>query len=252
MPDDWITWLEILLGGEGDMLMCNENSGYNYGGYLEDALFKAGWSQADVDKVKIWNSGYPKEPNYGFCTISAVRNVVQNDDHDQQNEGSSSRDMGDQGCVLIKGCSESDHRGFETKLFNNPNGVGDNNNNYPIRLILSSYYWQKSSAGTSYGAPDGLSDCSQCTLNCNGCRSTSYVAAYDPGSCGYDATYTRPHRDLDIVNAMRGWMHLKSVDHSYLKLSCQAVNPTFSDGINVFCRVSISIILCLFCMINSV
>lgn len=31
LPDDWITWLEVLLGGEKDMLMCNPNSGYNYG-----------------------------------------------------------------------------------------------------------------------------------------------------------------------------------------------------------------------------
>ena len=35
MPSDWVTWLEVLLGGEGDMLMCNVKSGYNYGGYLE-------------------------------------------------------------------------------------------------------------------------------------------------------------------------------------------------------------------------
>jgi hypothetical protein len=27
LPDDFITWLEILLGGESDLLMCNENSG---------------------------------------------------------------------------------------------------------------------------------------------------------------------------------------------------------------------------------
>ena len=44
----------------------------NYGGYLESALYKAGWSTTDVNKVKIWNSGYPKEPNYvsrakGYC-----------------------------------------------------------------------------------------------------------------------------------------------------------------------------------------
>lgn len=70
MPADWITYLEVLLGGEGDMLMCNTESGYNYGKYFEDALFAAGWSKEDVYKVKIWNSGYPKEPQKGYCTIS--------------------------------------------------------------------------------------------------------------------------------------------------------------------------------------
>ena len=77
MPDDWITWLEVLLGGEKDMLMCDENSGYNYGAYLEKALIAGGFSDEDVEKVKIWNSGYPKEPDAGACTIKKSRNAIQ-------------------------------------------------------------------------------------------------------------------------------------------------------------------------------
>ena len=42
MPADWVTYLEVLLGGEADMLMCNTGSGYNYGKYFEDALYAAG------------------------------------------------------------------------------------------------------------------------------------------------------------------------------------------------------------------
>lgn len=57
LPDDFITWWEILLGGEAQMLMCNKDSGYNYGAYLHDAFLAAGFSQADLDKIKIWNSG---------------------------------------------------------------------------------------------------------------------------------------------------------------------------------------------------
>lgn len=87
---------------------------------------------------------------------------------------------------------------------------------YPIRLVLSSYYWQ----GNSAGVPDGYSDCSKCALNCNSCRSTTAWAAYDAGSCGYDSTYTRPHRDISIVNAMRKWMHLSQKSTSDLGLSC--------------------------------
>lgn len=78
---------------------------------MESALYDAGWSSADVQKVKIWNSGYPKEPQLGFCSISATRNAVQNDDADQQTSGSTSRDMGDQGCVLVEGCTVENHRG---------------------------------------------------------------------------------------------------------------------------------------------
>lgn len=61
--------------------------------------------------MKIWNSGYPKEPQLGYCSISPTRNAVQNDDADQQTSGSTSRDMGDQGCVLVEGCAIDTHRG---------------------------------------------------------------------------------------------------------------------------------------------
>jgi alpha-amylase len=54
LPDDWITWLEVLLGGEKDLLMCNPNSGYNYGQSLTGLMKAAGLSDNDVYRVKIW------------------------------------------------------------------------------------------------------------------------------------------------------------------------------------------------------
>lgn len=112
--------------------------------------------------------------------------------------------MGSEGCVLVEGCTVNDHRNFEVKLFQNPNGeicaclislsflgAYDNDNDYPLRMVLSSYYWQ----GDSAGVPDGLSDCSHCVSQCNGCRTTKAYPAYDANSCGYDSvSYTRPHR----------------------------------------------------------
>ena len=35
---------------------------------------------------------------------------------------------------------------------------------YPIRVILSSYYWGE---GDNQGIPDGKSDCSLCKVNCD-------------------------------------------------------------------------------------
>ena len=210
LPGDFITWWEILLGGESDLLMCDADSGYNYGGYLVDALNKAGFEKEDVEKIKIWNSGYPKETEKGLvnCDSNAdkIRSVIQNDDADQQNPGSSSRDMGNDGCVLIKGCTKSDHKNFEIKLFDSPNGATDNDNDFPIRVVLSSFYW----AGNGLqGIPDGKSDCAVCTTNCVGCLSVNYTAAFDASSTGYDTeSYTRVHRDPDIVAAMRKWMGL--------------------------------------------
>ena len=102
------------------------------------------------------------------------------------------------------------------KLFQNPNGAHDNDNDYPIRLVLSSYYWQANSAGV----PDGLSDCSKCVSQCSSCRTTTYWPAYDANSCGYDSSYTRPHRDLTIVNAMRSWMKLPAITAGDVGMNC--------------------------------
>ena len=159
---------------------------------------------------------------------------------DQQTSGSTSRDMGSEGCVLVEGmfllyhsselnlfngficyhelgCEVNNHRNFEIKLFANPNGVCDNDNNYPIRMVLSSFYWQ----GNSFGVPDGLSDCSKCTINCSGCMTTTADSAYSAESCGYDSkSYTRAHRDIQVVNAMRSWMHMDPVSTSSLGLKC--------------------------------
>ena len=117
---------------------------------------------------------YPKEPQNNPAAKNRV--VIQNDDHDQQNPGSSSRDMGPFGCVLVKNCPENEHRNFEIKLFESPNGVGNNDNDWPIRFILSSYYHTHSDDGI----PDGKSDCSLCTVTCESCKkSTPYMPAYE-------------------------------------------------------------------------
>ena len=225
LPGDFISWLEVLLGGESDLLMCNGDSGYNYGAYLESALQSQGSGEeglpgltaSEVLKVKIWNSGYPKETEKGLVNCDGsnssltIRSVIQNDDADQQNPGSSSRDMGDTGCVLIKGCSVDEHRGFEVQLFTNPNGAQNNNDDFPIRVVMSSFYWPNASGGSGLqGIPDGKSDCALCTTNCDGCQSVAKIEAYDESSTGYDKDYTRVHRDAEIVQAMRKWVGLSN------------------------------------------
>lgn len=66
------------------------------------------------------------------------------------------------------------------------------------------------------GIPDGQSDCSVCVGDqCNSCsKSMSFSQAFKADSCGYDCevngqwqqgVYTRVHRDMDIINAMRSW-----------------------------------------------
>ncbi|CAF4319694.1 unnamed protein product [Rotaria sordida] len=138
---------------------------------------------------------YPKELFHN-PTVPRHRVVIQNDDHDQQNPV---------------------HRNFEIRLFTNPNGVTDNNNNdWPIRLILSSYYHE-------YGdlrIPDGKSSCDLCAVMCETCRkSVPYIKAHEPMACAYVGNgHTRTHRDIPVINAIRAWMKLTPISGASLNI----------------------------------
>lgn len=148
-----MTYLEVLIGGEAGLLECNYSS-YQYTTYFDDAMKKNGLSASDIAKVKIWSSDYPKEmPICGYWIIPSERFAIQNDCHDDQNPGSSSRDMQDKGSVLIKDKDVPRHRSFEELLFNRTDA------NWQIRLVLSSYSFMNAGAA---GPPDGKSDCAVC------------------------------------------------------------------------------------------
>ena len=69
LPNDWMTYLEIIIGGEADLLMCRDNY-YNFGKSFEADMAKEGFTQDDIWKVKIWDSTYPKEyPVCGYWVI---------------------------------------------------------------------------------------------------------------------------------------------------------------------------------------
>lgn len=62
--------------------MCSDNS-YCYGKYFEDSLKRAGLSDEDVNKIKIWQSDYPKEfPICGYWTVGSERYAAGLDCHD--------------------------------------------------------------------------------------------------------------------------------------------------------------------------
>ncbi|KAI8852986.1 glycoside hydrolase superfamily [Chytridium lagenaria] len=184
---------------------------YNFYRSFDGIMSSKGLSSSDISKVKIWSSDYPKEaPVCGSWLIPPSRFVIQNDDHDQQNEGSSSRDMQDFGSVLIKDKDVPRHRSFEVKLFNARSENPDRNAN---------------------GFPDGLSDCSAYKGNQVGCAPMPFRSAYVKLACGYSVSqngqwiegeYTRVHRDLSIINAMRSWMGLGQVNANGLGIpGCQ-------------------------------
>ena len=219
LPDDFTAYLEVLFGGEKDLLMCGGGD-YSYGSPFVNKLKAAGLSDGDVDKIKIWGSDYPKEfPICGYWEITPKRHAIGLDCHDDQNPGSSSRDMGDKGSVYIKERNIDKHRNFNIEMFTRTDA------DWKIKLLLSSYSFMNNGAG---GFPDGKSDCSACTgeqckNNCN--KSVPYQKAYNPSSTGYDTgdsgnwkegTYTRVHRDQATINAMRRWMGLGELSEEQL------------------------------------
>lgn len=153
LPDDFMAYLEVIIGGEKQLLMCDDSQHYSYGNYFVNVMRNAGLSDNDIYKIKIWESDYPKEfPICGYWAIPSERYAIENDCHDDQFPGSSSRDMGDQGSVLLKDKDVNRHRGFEVKMFTRTDG------NWQIRLLLSSYTFKNG----GFAPPDGLSDCNMC------------------------------------------------------------------------------------------
>ena len=218
LPDDFTAYLEVLFGGEKDLLMCGGGD-YSFGKPFVNKMKAAGLSDGDILKIKIWGSDYPKEfPICGYWEIDPIRHAIGLDCHDDQFPGSSSRDMQDKGSVYVKERNADRHRYFLVQMFTRTDA------NWKIKLVLSSY----SFINNAYGFPDGKSDCSKCTgTQCkNYCsRSVPYQKAYDPNSRGYDAgssgnwkenTYTRTHRDSQVVNAMRQWMGLSTLSTEQL------------------------------------
>jgi alpha-amylase len=123
--------------------------------------------------------------------------------------------MGDQGSVLVKDQDVAKHRNFEVNLFTRTDG------DWNIKLILSSYMWASNGAN---GFPDGLSDCSLYTgsQSQSSCLGISKDTAYVADACGYTMAagkYTRPHRDVSIINAMRSWVGLGSTSAAALGIS---------------------------------
>lgn len=147
LPHDLFFWLEILSGGEKNVLW--EGPSW-YGKHFNDLLMNVLNSADDLDKIKIFDGGYPSKP-WDNAAIPSRRIVIENDDHDSQSP-MFFRDFGNLGCVLVKGCAIEEHRGFEMRMFENPYEVRDSEQDWPVRILLSSFYHTYG----KLGIPDGI------------------------------------------------------------------------------------------------
>ncbi len=58
--EDFFVWLEIITGGEAQMIWTGPAW---YGSNFDKMLIRDLGSQSEVDKIKLWDGLYPKEPH---------------------------------------------------------------------------------------------------------------------------------------------------------------------------------------------
>lgn len=85
LPEDFVAYLEVIIGGEKDLLLCDKDNSYSFSAYFDRVLEKNGLSAEDIAKIKLWESAYPKEfPICGYWVIPSTRFAIENDCHDDQ------------------------------------------------------------------------------------------------------------------------------------------------------------------------
>ena len=225
LPTDFLVYLQLWLGLENeqkDLLMCDKESDFSFSYGFVNEMKQLQLTDSEIESIKIITSDFPRYfPACGELTISQERTVVGMEALDDQTPGVECRDLGDAGTVFVVEKNKDKHKAFTKKY------ITDKTYNFKIKLIMSSYSYRESIGAFSY--PDGLSDCNACeTERCKkGCtKSMPYVKAYNPDSTGYDTIdengnwiegmYTRVHRDMDVVSAVREWMGLTEVNEEYL------------------------------------
>ena len=192
-PDDIIISLEMTLGNEYNILICDNSGEYNYAGPFITKLDNKGLSENDISKIKVLieDKVYPFNYCWDNWPIPKNKHIIYLENQNKQN-------VGQGGDYMTNRDKETHKNNYKTML---------SDNSYDIKILFSSYILKNGACGF----PDGHSDCS--LIKDSSCtKSVPYVKAYAPLSIGYDefieGNYTRIHRDIDIVNSMREWLSL--------------------------------------------
>ena len=211
LPDDFIAILELSYQDNKDIMLCNDD--YSFGEPFVQKLKDKGFTDKDINKIKIGNEEPDALPIYeDVWKINQARHVISFENYDIQKP-----DVNNDFSYIIT-------KDIDIHRDKTINMIKNNDINWKIKIIFSSY----SLINGANGFPDGKSDCSKCnTIDCKRfCKkSVPYSKAYDPLSRGYDAgsinnwkegTYTRIHRDINIISAMREWMGLNLLNKDEL------------------------------------
>ena len=204
LPEDFIAILELTYKGNEEIILCDGE--YSFGEPFIQILKEKGFNDKDINKIKIGNEEPDTLPIYNNTwKIDQKRHVMSFENYDIQKP-----DIKNNFSYVITKDIDI-HRKKTIEMIQNKDIQ------WKIKIIFSSY----SLINNATGFPDGKSDCSKCiSINCkkNCKKNVPYEKAYNPLSKGYDSgnienwkngTYTRIHRDINIINAMREWMGLK-------------------------------------------
>ena len=214
LPTDFFAII-ILENASVDMIMCDGEGYLDFGDSLTTLLKREGFKDSEILQIKFWFKGClageddlgKYEPSCGAETDSELKFDVQR--WTVSLEYSDDINKGDTGYnIYIKHQNIQEHKNILiNNMFLNPRF------NYAIRFVFTSY-----SVADINGVPDGKSERSFCSSQ--SCFENTvdlpFKRAFNPHSRGYDCgnadnwiigEYTRIHRDIDIINAMRKWLY---------------------------------------------
>ena len=214
LPTDFFAII-ILENASVDMIMCDGEGYLDFGETFTNRLKAEGFKDSEILQIKFWFKGcLAGEDDLGKYEPSCGAEIEADLKFDVQRwtvslEYSDDINKGDTGYnIYIKHQNIQEHKNILiNNMFLNPRF------NYAIRFVFTSY-----SVADINGVPDGKSERSFCSSQ--SCFENTvdlpFKRAFNPHSRGYDCgnadnwiigEYTRIHRDIDIINAMRKWLY---------------------------------------------
>ena len=209
-PDDFF-FIIIIEGIVMDIVFCEEEGLLDFGVSFTEQLKDEGFTDSDINQVKFWFKGNLAYSNYinkylPLCDdepqVNSERWTVSLEYSDDINKAHSDYN------IYIKTKDKAEHKQILIEdLFLHPRY------DYSIRFVFSSF-----SLGDKAGIPDGKSEKSYCSTEAciEQTVDVPFKRAFNPHSVGYDCgdgednwvqpEYSRVHRDIDVINAMRAWI----------------------------------------------
>ena len=208
-PED-IFFIIIIENIDMEIVFCTGEGLLDFGVSFTKQLKEERFTDSDINQIKFWfkgNLAYSKfiKKYLPLCDdepqVNPERWTVSLEYSDDINKGHTDYN------IYIKSKNKTEHKQILIEdLFLHPKY------DYSIRFVFSSF-----SVGDKAGIPDGKSEKSYCSTEAciEQTVDVPFKRAFNPHSVGYDCgegeenwlepEYSRVHRDIDVINAMRAW-----------------------------------------------